>query len=271
MDIASSLAENDRRRFALALEAAAAAGEILMSHFRNPLEIRKKGRIDLVTQADLAAEGEIVQRIRHAFPDDSIFTEESHRSPSDSQNCWVIDPLDGTTNFSHGYPFFSVSIAYRSDGEEIIGVVNAPATQELFSAVRGGGAFLNGSPIACSSISSLQDAMLVTGFSYDISSACDLVFSRFRNVLLSCQAVRRDGSAALDICYVSAGRFDGFWEERLHPWDTAAGRVIAEEAGAKLSTFEGDNYSIFDDTILVSNGLLHSQIAEALHSHVRAQ
>ena len=271
MGIVSSLASLDRERFAFARETAAAAGEILMSHFRNPLEIRKKGRIDLVTQADLTAEEEIVNRIRNAFPDDCILTEESHRSPSDRKNCWVIDPLDGTTNFSHGYPFFSVSIAYRCNEEEILGVVNAPAMGELFSAIRGGGAFLNDSPISCSTISSLQDAMLVTGFSYDISSGCDLVFSRFRKVLLSCQAVRRDGSAALDVCYVAAGRFDGFWEERLHPWDTAAGRVIAEESGAKLSTFAGETYSIFDDTILVSNGLLHGQIAAALNSDAQAQ
>ncbi|MBP7865210.1 MAG: inositol monophosphatase [Acidobacteria bacterium] len=252
-------------RYRQAVLAAEAAGKVLMSYFGRPMEIRKKGLIDLVTEADLAAEKEIVDRLGAAFPGDCFYTEETRRDPAESADLWVIDPLDGTTNFSHGYPFFCVSIALRRRGRETLGVVLAPAFGELFTACRGRGAFLNGNPIRCSSTGSLRESLLVTGFAYDIALHSDGVLRRFRNVLLRSQAVRRDGSAALDLCYVAAGRFDGFWEEHLKPWDTAAARVVAEEAGGRVTTFSGGPFDIFGKEILASNGRIHGELLDALN------
>lgn len=252
-------------RWKQAVLAAEAAGKVLMSYFGRPMEIRKKGLIDLVTEADLAAENEIVNRIVAAFPGDRFYSEETRRDSADSADLWVIDPLDGTTNFSHGYPFFGVSIAHRRRGRETLGVVLAPAFGELFSACRGKGAFLNGNPIRCSSTASVHESLLVTGFSYDIDLHSDGVLRRFRDVLLRAQGVRRDGSAALDLCYVAAGRFDGFWEEHLKPWDTAAARVIVEEAGGRVTTFGGGPFDIFGREVLASNGLVHGELLDVLN------
>lgn len=240
-----------------ALEAASAAGRVLLDYFRKEFQIRKKGRADLVTEADLAAERIILDTLRPVFPGHGFLLEEKTAEYEELEYTWVVDPLDGTTNFAHGYPCFAVSIALRHRREEILGVVLAPVSGELFLAIRGGGAWQNGEPLRVSETARLEDALLVTGFPYDFRERPADYVSLFEKFLWHSQGVRRDGSAALDLCYVAAGRFDGFWERRLHPWDTAAGALLVREAGGRISRFDGSPFDIFDREIVASNGRLH--------------
>ncbi|HNR39827.1 MAG TPA: inositol monophosphatase family protein [Acidobacteriota bacterium] len=244
---------------AAAREAARAAGNVLMRHFGRTLDVRKKGAIDLVTQADLQAEAAVLDRLRTAFPGHGFLLEESGARAGSGEYTWVIDPLDGTTNFVHGYPPFGVSVGLVRGEEPLLGVVYAPALGEEFWAVRGGGAWLNGAPIRVSACASLREAMLATGFPYDAHTADDIV-PLFAAFLRQAQAIRRDGSAALDLCYAAMGRFDGFWERRLRPWDTAAGAAILAEAGGRLSRFDGGPFSIHFPEIVASNGRIHAQM-----------
>ena len=243
----------------VALTAARAAGRILSDYLGRVEQIRFKGVTDLVTEADEVSEQKVIEIIRARFPDHQILAEESGRSGGDSEHRWLIDPLDGTTNYAHGYPFFAVSIAYEVRGELQLGVVLAPALGELFVAERGDGASLNGERIEVSATDSLIRSMLVTGFHYQR----DLVkrnLAAFQRLVLETQAVRRDGSAALDLCYVAAGRYDGYWEIGLNPWDTAAGVLMVRESGGEVTDLVGQPYRLGAAGCAASNGRIHRQL-----------
>lgn len=244
--------------------AAARAGEILLNFWGKTLTVEKKGAINLVTEADLASENAIIQIIRGVFPDHSVLAEESGLTLGTDSYEWIIDPLDGTTNFAHHLPDFSLSIALASEGDIIFGVVLNPVTGELFCGTRGEGATLNGRSIRVSSTKVIGESLLVTGFPYDLQPVIRPLIYRFERCLMAAQGVRRLGSAALDLCYVACGRFDGFWEQNLAPWDTAAGVVIAREAGARISDFSHGPYSIEKKEILATNGFIHQEMTALL-------
>lgn len=248
-----------------AIETAREAGHILMEKFGR-ITVTKKGDINLVTEADLASEAHIIERIKSYHPKHSILAEESGEAiviGGDTKWKWIIDPLDGTTNYAHGYPCFCVTIALEHEGEIVVGVTFDPTRNELFAAERGHGASLDGKPIRVSSTEKLGDALLVTGFPYDFKQKPN--FARHLNeFLFHSRGVRRDGSAAIDLAYVACGRFDGFWEEGLNPWDIAAGKLLIEEAGGVLSYYDGSELSIYKPPICASNGAIHSQMLEVL-------
>ena len=251
-----------------AIQTAHDAGRILAERFGRRIEISNKGVIDLVTEADLAAERLIIERIQSYYPRHAILAEEADASGiihagQSSEWKWIVDPLDGTTNYAHGYPCFCVSIALERDGQIELGVIHDPIRDETFAAERGMGATLNGRRIRVSEIDDLNRAMLCTGFPYNVRD--DGGFARhFHNFIMNAQAVRRDGSAALDLAYVSCGRFDGFWEEGLRPWDVAAGVLLVEEAGGGVSYYDGSPFNIYQPPILASNGLTHEAMMRVL-------
>jgi myo-inositol-1(or 4)-monophosphatase len=244
--------------------AACKGAAVLRSYFGKTFEINRKGEKDLVTSADTASESAIIQAIRYRFPDHAIMAEESGRTDGATGMQWIIDPLDGTTNFAHGLGHYAVSIAFACDNEVAAGVVLNPETGELFTAVRNGTAELNGSPIHVSGTTPVSDALLVTGFPYGCRQTLPSLMSRFERCVEAAQAVRRLGSAALDLCYVACGRFDGFWEEQLKPWDTAAGMLIARQAGAEITDFSGSPFSIDKKEILATNGAIHESMLSLL-------
>jgi len=244
--------------------AARGAGGILNRLFGQVDHIKKKGEIDLVTEADLMAEKSILEAIGRSFPDDNVLAEESGRHGKVSDRTWLIDPLDGTTNFVHGFPFFAVSIALEIKGQIVLGVVYNPFMDEYFEAARGTGAYLNKKPIKVSEVNTLGESLLGTGFPYYVHEGPQRVVDHFRRMLVAAQGLRRPGSAAIDLCYVAAGRLDGFWEEGLKPWDTAAGMVIAEEAGGKVSTYDGRPYSPYEKNIVAANLHIHGAMIEVL-------
>jgi myo-inositol-1(or 4)-monophosphatase len=247
-----------------ALRAAAAAGSVLKSCWGRASDISYKGPVDLVTDADVAAERVVVSLLREAFPDHGIVAEESVSDDSTARYRWYVDPLDGTTNFAHRLPHFAVSIALACDGEIIIGVVNDPMRDEVFAAARGGGATLNGVPIRVSKTATLDRALLGTGFPYDRRQHAGFYLQAFERFLTCGQDIRRGGSAALDLCYVGCGRLDGFWEWALRPWDTAAGTIIVTEAGGAVSDFRGAPYRLDGPGILASNGLIATGMIDVL-------
>ncbi|MBW2022295.1 MAG: inositol monophosphatase [Deltaproteobacteria bacterium] len=244
----------------IATTAAKAAGAILNERFGNVRHIVKKGEIDLVTEADLKSESLILEILTKHFPQDNILSEEKGNQDHDSARTWLVDPLDGTTNFAHGFPFYCVSIALQAGQELVVGAVYNPYMKELFQAASGKGASLNGEPIHCSQTKAIGEALLGTGFPYDIHQRSEEVLDLFRRMVLVAQGVRRAGSAALDLCYVAAGRLDGFWEQSLKPWDTAAGSVILKEAGGVLSTYDGSQYSPYENTIVGSNPHIYDEM-----------
>lgn len=250
----------------LATEAALEAGRFLKMSVGKIKQIeRKQGQeLNLVTEIDKKSEEMIIRKIKQHYPHHDFLAEESGSHEKKSDYKWVIDPLDGTTNFTHGFPIFCVSIALEVKGEVALGVVYDPNADELYSAEKGKGATLNGKPIRVSKVSTLIESMLVTGFPYTIRENPDEIIRRFSSFLVEAQAIRRLGSAALDLCYVAAGRLDGFWETSLNPWDMAAGVLIAEEAGGKFTDFRGFPSSIYNKQLLVSNGLIHEQMVNVL-------
>ncbi|HVB64469.1 MAG TPA: inositol monophosphatase family protein [Nitrolancea sp.] len=252
----------------VAIEVAREAGHILGEHYGRANRVRYKGEVDLVTEIDERSEALIVGRIQAHFPEHNILSEESGstRSPeTDSAYRWIIDPLDGTTNFAHGYPFFCVSIALQRDGETILGVVYAPTLDELFVAELGSGAFLNGRRLAVSSTDALIRSLLVTGFNYDRATA-RANLSYWEHFLMNSQAVRRDGSAALNLCFIAAGRFDGYWELGLKPWDCAAGDLLVREAGGLVTDFDAHPHELSDPVLLATNGIVHAAMLAGLRS-----
>lgn len=245
------------------IAAACNGGKVLREHFGTLRSVHKKGAIDLVTEADIRSEAAIIDTIANTFPDHAILAEESGiHAGSDGR--WIIDPLDGTTNFAHSLPLFCVSIAFSAENVVLAGFVLAPLLGELFVGVRDQGAQLNGTPISVSATQALADSLLVTGFPYDHPTIFDRLMGRFGRCLSATQGVRRLGSAALDLCYVANGRFDGFWEQHLKPWDTAAGYLVAREAGARTTVFSGRPYSIDNDEIACTNGAIHDELLNLL-------
>ncbi|MFN3681397.1 MAG: inositol monophosphatase family protein, partial [Nitrospira sp.] len=228
--------------------------------------IEHKSPINLVTDADRDAEQCIIEHIRAQFPHHAFLAEERGREQgSSSPYLWIIDPLDGTTNFAHGYPIYCVSIGLEYCGRCLLGVVFDPSRNELFTAVDGQGAHLNGHPLRVSDTNDLGNSLLVTGFAYDIRETPRNNLDHFAKFALRAQGIRRTGSAALDLCYVAAGRFDGFWEVRLNPWDIAAGSVIVREAGGRLTDFLGNELSIYGQELVASNGHIHDAMLKVLN------
>ena len=245
------------------IAAAVNGGKVLTEHFGKLTSIRKKEAIDLVTEADLKSEAAIIDTIAQTFPDHAILAEErGTQEGSDSR--WIIDPLDGTTNFVHNLPLFCVSIAFSQGRDVSAGFVLAPLLGELFVGLKGEGAQLNGAPISVSTTATLTDSLLVTGFPYDHQTIFEPLMVRFGRCLSAVQGVRRLGSAALDLCYVACGRFEGFWEQHLKPWDTAAGFLIAAEAGARTTVFSGAPYFIEADEIVSTNNVIHDDLLNLL-------
>lgn len=250
----------------VACRAAEEAGSTLNRLFGRVKYIKKKGEIDLVTEADLQSERVILDIINRYFPQDSILTEEAGEFNHLSERVWIIDPLDGTTNFAHSFPVFAISIALEAKGELVLGVVYNPYMGEFFEAAKGMGAFLNKKPIKVSETRTLEESLLATGFPYDVHERPERVMDLLKKMIVRAQGVRRPGSAAIDLCYVAAGMFDGFWEERLKPWDTAAGVVIVREAGGKVSTYEGDPFTPHLKSIVAANPFIHQAMLEALNA-----
>ena len=253
-----------KRLLEVAIAAAKAAGRIQLRNLSRRLRIRTKGSYtNLVTDVDLRCEQRIVAEIETHFPGHGIHAEEGARRDTSSPYRWIIDPLDGTTNYAHGYPVFCTSIALEHRGEMIVGAVYDATRRELFTAEKGKGARLNGKPIAPSQISELPNALLVTGFPYDFPKSRENL-DHFTNFSLSAQAVRRDGSAALNLCYTAMGRFDGFWEYGLAPWDLAAGSLILKEAGGRITLASGRRFSIYRGNVLASNGSIHGAMGQVI-------
>jgi myo-inositol-1(or 4)-monophosphatase len=244
------------RELDVATKAAKESGTFLRETFGKLIRVDKKGRIDLVSEADIESERIILGLLRGSFPQDSILTEEAGFSGPKASRTWMVDPLDGTVNYVHGFPFYAASIALREGDETVLGVVYDPFSDEFFEAVKGAGAFLNRGPIRVTSTAALNEALLATGFPYAIREKFQQVMKRFEKIVYNAQGVRRPGSAALDLCYVAAGRLDGFWEEGLKPWDTAAGTLIVTEAGGIISCFDGSHHTPYSADLIAANPLI---------------
>jgi myo-inositol-1(or 4)-monophosphatase len=248
----------------IGIQAALAGGQVLSRRFGGVLEIRHKGEVDLVTDADREAEQAVVAVIHGTFPRHDILAEEADYGPRRSEYRWIIDPLDGTTNFAHGFPWFAVSVALEIGGEVVLGVVYNPVHGELFVAERGRGAFLNDIQMRVSRTKRLEEAMLATGFPYDRKVSPANNYDHFIHFQQRAQACRRVGAASLDLAYTAAGRIDGFWEMKLQPWDVAAGQLLVTEAGGRVSAFDGREISSLGRECLASNGQIHQAMVEVL-------
>jgi myo-inositol-1(or 4)-monophosphatase len=249
-----------------AIETARDAGHLLLEKFGRITTVTKKGDINLVTEADLASEALIIERIKSHHPKHAILAEEAGNAvvvDGVAEWKWIIDPLDGTTNYAHGYPCFAVTIALEHNGEVVVGVTFDPTRNELFAAEKGQGATLNGKPIRVSATERLSESLICTGFPYDFKRKDD--FARHLTAfLMQSRGVRRDGSAAIDMAYVACGRFDGFWEEGLNAWDMAAGKLLIEEAGGWITGYNGEPFSIYNPPVCASNGKIHNEMLAVL-------
>lgn len=243
-----------------AIDIALKAGKLLHDRLDDHHQIDYKARFNLVTEADYASEELILSEIGRRFPSHSVLSEESGEKKGQEEYLWVVDPLDGTTNFAHGFPLFAVSIALVIGGQTAVGVVYDPNQDELFTATKGGGAFLNRSPIEISKTPELAKALLATGFPYTIRETPGNFFRYFEALYVNCQGVRRCGAAALDLAYLAAGRLDGFWEAGLNPWDTAAGSLLVSESGGVLTTFTGKPFDPYFAEVLAANPNIHGQM-----------
>jgi myo-inositol-1(or 4)-monophosphatase len=250
----------------IAIEAARAGGEIIRNNLTKEVRVDYKGAVNLVTNVDREAEKTIVGIITKEFPDHEILAEEGHGRGKKFPCKWIIDPLDGTTNYAHRFPFFCVSIGLEVNEEIVLGIVYDPVRSEFFLAERGKGAFLNDEPIHVSVTKDLTHSLLVTGFSYDVRETADNNLNHFCDFSVRAQGVRRTGSAALDFCYVAMGRFDAFWELKLHPWDAAAGSLLVQEAGGRVTDFSGRSYSIYSREVIASNGRIHEEMVKVLQA-----
>lgn len=247
-----------------AIRVAQDAGRLLRDRLGTTIDISHKGAINIVTDVDLASEKLIREAIAIHYPRHQVLAEEGGLAETSSEYRWVVDPLDGTTNYAHGYPVFAVSIALEYQGETVLGVVYDPMRQELFAAERGSGAVLNNRSIRVSTTDTLIRSMLSTGFPYDIKTSSLTNLDHWSNFAMNAQALRRDGAASLDLCYIACGRYDGFWELNLSPWDTAAGALIVAEAGGRVTDFRGGEFSNYKPEIVASNGLIHERMIEVI-------
>ena len=248
----------------VAVEAAQEAGRMLRENLAASREITYKGEVDLVTNFDNRSQQMIFDRLAENFPDHDFVAEEGLDREKGGEFRWIFDPLDGTTNYAHRFPFFSVSIALEFQGQIVCGVVYDPVREETFSGMKKSGAFLNGERIKVSAIDELDKSLLATGFPYDLRESNENNIAHFNNFVTRAQAIRRCGSAALDLCYLACGRFDGFWELKLKPWDVAAASLIVQEAGGQLSDFNNREFSIYSQETLGTNGLIHQQMLDVL-------
>ena len=248
-----------------AIEAVVRSGDLQMAQFGGDFQVDKKGTIDLVTEVDVAVERMFRALVAERFPDHQVLAEEMGGAASAPAGpCWVFDPIDGTTNFAHGLPIFCSSLALEIDGVAEVAAIYDPTRKELFTAERGGGAYLNGKPLRVSSATRLVDSMLVTGFPYDIHSRVDEIVGLFAAFVGQVRAVRRLGSAAIDLCYVAAGRLDGFWESDLKAWDIAAGALILAEAGGRITNMTGGPFTSRGGHVLATNGHVHDAMLEVI-------
>jgi myo-inositol-1(or 4)-monophosphatase len=261
----------ERPQFVPAMvEIAREAGALLMGYFRRRVKVEYKGDVDLVTEADRASEALITRRIRERWPGHNILGEEGTRTEQGSEYRWYVDPLDGTTNFAHAYPVFCVSLGLEYKDERAAAVVFDPTRDEMFTAEKGGGAFLNGQPIRVSGVDNLAECLVATGFpSHKRHKNPNIFF--YHQITLKTHGVRRAGSAALDLCNVACGRFDGFWEFNLNPWDTAAGVLVVEEAGGRVSRFDGQPFRMDSRETLASNGHVHERLLAEFQAIFRAE
>lgn len=243
----------------VAKETALGAGQILRDFWGKKFKVYHKGEVDLVTEVDLISEEYIVKKLQSFSRRAGFLAEEIEKSPDNGLGRWIIDPLDGTTNFAHGYPCFTVSIAFENQGEITLGVVYHPLLKELFWATSSG-AYRGKRRLKVSNTPRLINSLLATGFPYDRKTSINNNLNHFSRLLMAAQEVRRDGSAAWDLCQVAAGRLDGFWELKLKPWDVAAGSLIVKAAGGKVTDFKGNNNYIYGSEILSSNGLIHEEM-----------
>jgi len=251
-----------------AIEAVVRAGDMQMAHVGRHMQIDKKGTIDLVTEVDIAVERMFRNLIAQRFPDHHVLAEELGGSATvPAGACWVFDPIDGTTNFAHGLPIFCASLALEIDGVPEVAAVYDPNRRELFTAERGNGAFLNGTPLRVSSAERLVDAMLVTGFPYDVHARVDEIVGLFAAFVGQARAVRRLGSAAIDLCWVAAGRMDGFWETDLKAWDIAGGALTVSEAGGRVTALEGAPFTSRGGDVLASNGRIHDAMLDVIRNY----
>jgi myo-inositol-1(or 4)-monophosphatase len=252
----------DPRFLATAVEAVTRAGELQLSRFGSQVRIEKKGTIDLVTEIDIAVERMFRALIAERFPDHDVLAEEMGQTRSGARHRWVFDPLDGTTNYAHGVPIFCSTVALEIDGVPTVAAVFDPNRQELFTAERGVGARLNGAPLQVSRAETLIDSLLVTGFPYDIREPQRMreILALFTGFLGHARAIRRLGSAAVDLCWVAAGRMDGFWEQALQPWDVMGGALIVQEAGGRVTNLDGSAWDAHGGNVLASNGLVHDEM-----------
>lgn len=259
--------KNDsKKRLTFTLELAREVGDYIYKSAHRMKRVHYKGAIDLVTEFDRKSQDLIVRRLARKYPGYGILSEEDISLDVDAPVKWIVDPLDGTTNFAHGLPIWAISIALENRGKIILGIVYDPTRKEMFYAIKGEGAFLNGKKIKVSKVNELDQSLLVTGFPYDIRSAKDNNLNHFSNFAVRAQAVRRLGSAALDLCYTACGRFDGYWELKLSPWDQAAGSLILREAGGRITDFAGKKFSIYGDEVLGTNGLVHQEMMVILNT-----
>lgn len=249
---------------AVAGDAAVLSGRIQRERLGTEIGVQNKGELDLVTEVDRACEAAILARLRRSFPAHDIVAEESAPSLSGSEYVWYVDPLDGTTNFAHQYPFFCTSIALTRSGNSIAGAVYDPIKDELFTAARGRGATCNGRPLKVSASAEVLRSIFLTGFPYDLRDDVAHTLRLFEKFLHHARALRRDGAAALDLAYLAAGRIDGYFEERLQPWDVLAGSLLVEEAGGRVSRFDGTPIGLRADQVVASNGLIHEAMLRVL-------
>ena len=265
------MADGSRPRaelLATAIEAVVRAGQLQMARFGSKVRVDKKGAIDLVTEIDLEVERMFRGLIAERFPDHAVLAEELGETQADASHRWVFDPLDGTTNYAHGIPIFCSALALEVEGIPTIGAVYDPNRRELFTAELGGGAWLNGDALQVSSPDTLIDSVLVTGFPYDVREPARMreTVGLFAAFLGEARAVRRLGSAAIDLCWVAAGRMEGFWERSLHPWDVMAGALIVQEAGGKVTGLDGSPWDAFSGHVLASNGHVHEPMLAVIRS-----
>jgi myo-inositol-1(or 4)-monophosphatase len=252
----------DPQFLATAIEAVTRAGELQIARFGSQVRIEKKGTIDLVTEVDVAVERMFRALIAERFPDHDVLAEEMGQTTSGARHRWVFDPLDGTTNYAHGIPIFCATVALEIDGVPTVAAVYDPNRRELFTAERDGGARLNGEPLQVSDAKSLIDSVLVTGFPYDIREPRRMgeILTLFTGFLAEARAIRRLGSAAIDLCWVAAGRMDGFWEQALQSWDVMGGALIVQEAGGRVTNLDGSPWDAHRGNVLASNGHVHDEM-----------